>query len=328
MKRKTIDQQKLEALYEAYCRREITKAAMAEQLGITVITLNKRLKEYLASRDTDSTQPKEVCVDEEPSKASPAFCDTNEKSLQVFTNKEFGSVRTLTIDGEPWFVGKDVAEALGYAKARNAIASHVDLEDKKDAPIQGDLGGIQSMTIINESGLYSLILSSKLPTAKKFKRWITSEVIPSIRKHGAYMTPKTLEQTLLSPDFLLRLAEKLKEEQEKNKQLEAVNAALVGETNAWDNRTLITHLIRKYGWQQYKQRFGLAWNDFYKNLNYKLHINVNARLAAQDSKEKKALDMLRDSEWVNALKIAVAMCEGIGIDTADIIGKHSLQTEF
>lgn len=99
---------------------------------------------------------------------------------------------TPTTSGEPWFVGKDVASVLGYAKTRNAIANHVDDDDKKDAPIQGALGGEQNMTIINESGLYSLILSSKLPTAKKFKHWVTSEVLPTIRKHGAYMTPETL----------------------------------------------------------------------------------------------------------------------------------------
>lgn len=106
--------------------------------------------------------------------------------ITLFENPEFGKVRTMIIHGEPWFVGKDVAEILGYAKARNAIMSHVDDEDKKDAPIQGALGGIQQMTIINESGLYSLILSSKLPTAKQFKHWVTSEVLPSIRKTGSY----------------------------------------------------------------------------------------------------------------------------------------------
>ena len=83
--------------------------------------------------------------------------------------------------GEPWFVGKDVAEALGYTAPRNAIANHVDDEDKKDALIQCPLGGTQKMVIINESGLYSLILSSKLPQAKEFKRWVTSEVLPAIR---------------------------------------------------------------------------------------------------------------------------------------------------
>ena len=111
-----------------------------------------------------------------------------EKHIQVFNNTEFGEIRTMEINGEPYFVGKDVAEALGYVKARNAIAKHVDDEDKKDAPIQGDLGGTQNMTIINESGMYSLILSSKLEGAKRFKRWVTSEILPSIRKTGAYAT--------------------------------------------------------------------------------------------------------------------------------------------
>jgi len=108
-----------------------------------------------------------------------------ENQLQVFTNEKFGEVRTVKINGEPWFVGKDIAERLGYAKARNAISTHVDEEDKTDAPIQGDLGGTQNMTIINESGMYSLILKSKLPQAKEFKRWVTSEVLPSLRKYNS-----------------------------------------------------------------------------------------------------------------------------------------------
>lgn len=141
-------------------------------------------------------------------------------NLKIFENAEFGKIRTVEVDGQPYFVGKDVAEALGYAKARNAIAAHVSQEDKKDALIQGDLGGTQAMTIINESGLYSLILSSKLESAKRFKRWVTSEILPSLRKHGAYMTDTTLEQALTNPDFLIQLATKLKEEQEARKKLE------------------------------------------------------------------------------------------------------------
>lgn len=104
------------------------------------------------------------------------------KILRLFQFEE-QNVRTLVIDDEPYFVGKDVAEILGYVKPRNAISVHVDDEDKKDAPIQGTLGGVQTMTMINESGLYSLILSSKLPTAKKFKRWVTSEVLPIFIKN-------------------------------------------------------------------------------------------------------------------------------------------------
>lgn len=107
--------------------------------------------------------------------------------IKIFENKEFGRVRTVITDGEPWFVGKDVAVILGYSKPRNAIAMHVDCEDKKVAPIQGDLGGTQQMIIINESGLYSLILSSKMPKARDFKRWVTSEILPTIRRTGGYV---------------------------------------------------------------------------------------------------------------------------------------------
>lgn len=126
-------------------------------------------------------------------------------------------VRTVTVDNEPYFVGKDVAEVLGYAKARNAIATHVEEEDKRDAPIQGTLGGTQKMTIINESGLYSLILSSKLPQAKEFKRWVTSEVLPTIRKNGMFATDELLD----NPDFAIATLRRLKEEREAKKLLEA-----------------------------------------------------------------------------------------------------------
>ena len=140
--------------------------------------------------------------------------------IKIFENAEFGKIRTFDIDGVIHFVGKDVAQALGYSNARDAIKNHVDDEDKGVANCD-TLGGKQEMTVINESGLYSLVLSSKLPTAKKFKHWVTAEILPSIRKHGAYMTPETIEKALTSPDFLIQLATKLKEEKEKNIQLSA-----------------------------------------------------------------------------------------------------------
>lgn len=121
------------------------------------------------------------------------------KELQSFNNLEFGTVRATMINGEPWFVGKDVAQALGYVKERNAIAAHVEDEDKKDAPIQGDRGGKQNMTVINESGLYALVFSSKLDSARRFKHWVTSEVLPTIRKTGTY-------QQMLQGKDLLALA--------------------------------------------------------------------------------------------------------------------------
>lgn len=115
--------------------------------------------------------------------------------LQLFNNPEFGAVRAVEVDGEPWFVGKDVAQALGYSNPRKALADHVDAEDKGvtkcDTP-----GGEQDITTINESGLYSLVLSSKLPGAKKFKRWVTSEVLPTIRKTGGYQLPKDFPSAL------------------------------------------------------------------------------------------------------------------------------------
>lgn len=114
--------------------------------------------------------------------------------LQTFSNSEFGAIRTLNIDNAPWFVGRDVAKSLGYAKPENAVKAHVDDEDKCTTPIQGSAYETR-VVIINESGLYSLILSSKLPNAKKFKRWVTSEVLPAIRKTGAYVTTTAATQT-------------------------------------------------------------------------------------------------------------------------------------
>lgn len=148
--------------------------------------------------------------------------------LQIFKSPEFGQVRTVTIDDEPWLVGKDIATALGYANTRKALNDHVDDEDKGVTKCD-TLGGAQEMTVINESGLYSLVLSSKLPTAKRFKHWITSEVLPAIRKHGAYMTPEKIEEALLNPDTLIRLATELKAEREarKHAELEAASAKQV-----------------------------------------------------------------------------------------------------
>lgn len=143
--------------------------------------------------------------------------------LQIFKNPDFGEIRTIEREGEPWFVGKDVAAALGYSNTKDALSRHIDAEDKyqgKGVAFPDPHGILQYPTIINESGLYSLVLSSKLPTAKKFKRWVTSEVIPSIRKHGAYMTPDKLEEVLLKPDTLIQLAQNLKDEQEKRRALE------------------------------------------------------------------------------------------------------------
>lgn len=130
-------------------------------------------------------------------------------NLAIYENEEFGTVRTVVVDGEPWFVGKDVAEALGYSNSRKALLDHVDDEDKGVTNCD-TLGGNQNLTIINESGVYALIFGSKLPNAKKFKHWVTSEVLPSIRKTGSYNLPGTykeaLQQLLLQVEENERLA--------------------------------------------------------------------------------------------------------------------------
>ena len=130
-------------------------------------------------------------------------------------------IRTLTIGDEPYFVGKDVAQVLGYSNPRDAIAKHVDAEDKGVAKCD-TLGGQQNQTVINESGLYSLILGSKLPEAKRFKRWVTSEVLPSLRRNGMY----AMDELLDNPDLAINALQKLKEEREARRQLELQNAQM------------------------------------------------------------------------------------------------------
>ena len=139
--------------------------------------------------------------------------------LQVYRNAEFGSVRTTTLGGQSYFVGKDVAGILGYSNSRKALIDHVDEEDKGVTKCD-TLGGKQDLIIINESGLYSLILSSKMPNAKKFKRWVTNEVLPAIRKHGLYAT----DDLIANPDLAIAAFTALKEEREKNKELMAAVA--------------------------------------------------------------------------------------------------------
>ena len=139
--------------------------------------------------------------------------------LQVFSNAEFGSVRSITVNGEPYFVGKDVAEILGYGNTRDALIAHVDEEDRTviqkseiptlDIPNRG-------LTVINESGLYSLILSSRLPSAKRFKRWVTSEVLPAIRKHGVF----ALDDIVNNTDALIQALQAFKAERLKRMALE------------------------------------------------------------------------------------------------------------
>ncbi|GAB5055928.1 phage antirepressor KilAC domain-containing protein [Companilactobacillus alimentarius] len=152
-------------------------------------------------------------------------------NLQEF-NFKGKNVRTILLDGEPRFIGTDITKTLGYSNSRDALKRHVDDEDKSTVVIPDGTSGNPNKTVINESGLYSLILSSKLPTAKEFKRWVTSEVLPTIRKHGAYLTDSAIEQTLTDPDYLIKLATQLKTERE---------GRLIAEQQVAEDRPKVTY---------------------------------------------------------------------------------------
>ena len=194
--------------------------------------------------------------------------------MKIFEHEEFGKVRTIIEKGVPWFVGKDVATILGYKDTSDALKKHVESEDKLSRRF-ADSGQNRMMYIINESGLYSLIISSKLPAAKRFKHWITSEVLPTIRKYGFYATDDMLEEFLNDPDLAIGVFSKLKEEREKVKQLESENKKLTEKSEYLDliikspNAVPITVIAKDYdmsaqemnGWLrcigvQYKLRCG------------------------------------------------------------------------
>lgn len=161
-----------------------------------------------------------------------------EAKVTVFNNEEFGEVRTVTIDGEPWFVGKDVAEKLGYANINKAVAMHIDEEDKRILDFKGfsqngntsklwSGNDFSNKIVVNESGLYSLIFGSKLESAKRFKHWVTDEVLPCIRKNGIYATDNVIDNILNNPDFGIELLTKLKEERAARIEAEKTNAILM-----------------------------------------------------------------------------------------------------
>lgn len=147
------------------------------------------------------------------------------EEILKFTFEGTEEIRAIQIDGEPWFVGKDVAKVLGYTNPQKALRDHVDEEDSRGERIVTP-SGVQIAKVINESGLYSLILSSKLPTAKKFKRWVTSVVLPSIRKHGMFATEKTIDQMLEDPDTMIKVLTEMKEERAKRRLAEEKAAKL------------------------------------------------------------------------------------------------------
>ena len=224
-------------------------------------------------------------------------------SMMIFESLEFGKLRTLMIDGAPWLVGIDVASALGYSKSRNALAMHVDNEDKTTALIQGGGSNYKSKAIlINESGLYSLILSSKLPSAKAFKHWVTAEVLPSIRKHGAYVSDSVLDQLEEHPELITDFIQQLRDENAEAKrnrelleQARAENAKLAPKAGYYDNfvnvddLTCLRYTAKELGVPQnkfigYLLEKGYAFRDRHRD----------GRVFAKASKRNDPLFMTRD----------------------------------
>ena len=212
--------------------------------------------------------------------------------ITVFNNDEFGSIRTWVVDDEPWFVGKDIATILGYAKPENAIANHVDDEDKTSTLIQGSGSNYKSKAIlINESGLYSLILSSKLPSAKKFKRWVTGEVLPSIRKTGSYGKPMSqLEIAQYSINLLIEQERKMKaleaQQGEQVKRLDIIDSRLEvlnGVHIEGTGRDRLNAMIRAYVVKK-GISYAEGWKDFKKAYNRAFHTCLGALLTNYTNK--------------------------------------------
>jgi prophage antirepressor-like protein len=188
--------------------------------------------------------------------------------VQVFNNSQFGDVRVIMQGEQPWFVGKDVASVLGYKNTKDALLRHVDIEDKDGVAIHDRIGREQQVTIINESGLYSLILSSKLPSAKQFKHWVTSDILPTIRQHGAYLTPEKVEEVLMNPDTIIKLATQLKAEREGRIKAEAALKAATPKVEYYDeymNReetftvTFVANTLAMGQHQLYKKLREIGW---------------------------------------------------------------------
>lgn len=240
--------------------------------------------------------------------------------LQIFNNPEFGEIRSIEVDGVVWFVGKDIAQILGYKNTRQALSTNVDSEDRGvqnlDTP-----SGMQEMTVINESGLYSLVMSSKLPGAKRFKKWVTSEVLPSIRKTGAYAAPR---QQLMSPAQLIAAQAQLMVEMEQKlaqiqSQTEAMESRYTEMQQKVDTAVRVFAKPREDSWSQDMERLireAVAEKKgnllttkaaLYRELEQRCGCDIDARQRCLRQRKKKAGARHRDA-------MAVTKLDAIGAD--------------
>lgn len=224
-------------------------------------------------------------------------------NIEIFRNDEFGEVRTTIIDNEPWFVGKDVATILGYVKPLNAIAAHVDEDDSLKQGLTDSIGRTQETIFINESGLYSLILSSKLPQAKAFKRWVTSEVLPQIRKTGGYIPLSEYETEeeflaralIIAQNTLKKKDEIIKSQQEqieaKNDEIEYKEDVIIGLVDNIDlatKRQRINQIVRR-GCVHDTKKLSDRWELLYSEFSKKYHVNLKTRFLKYKDEYKPKL---------------------------------------
>lgn len=251
--------------------------------------------------------------------------------LEIFSSEEFGQVRTIVINNNPYFCASDVAKALGYSNTRDAVSRHCKGVVKSDIPTNS---GVQTVSFIPEGDIYRLIMKSKLPSAEKFESWVVDEVLPTIRKTGGYVNNVDLMvNTYFSdvPDeqkgIVKGLLVNIEEKQKKIVALTTENDLLTQKNLEWADRPLINSLVRAYA-SSIGNDFAKAWNNFKKELLYKYSINLNSRITnylnTTGKKTKpKTLEMLDDSEIPCAISTIVSMCRENEVEIDDLLSNKA-----
>lgn len=252
--------------------------------------------------------------------------------IKVFENEEFGAVRTIVVNDEPMFCLGDLCKSLDLtAKEVNRRLTD---EVVSKHPIKDSLGRNQNMLFVNEDGLYDVILESRKSNARKFRKWVTSNVLPTIRKTGGYISNAEMmvntyfgnlpieQQTLIKGLF-----DNITAQQTKINNLTTTNEVLTTDILTWADRPLVNALVRRYAGYACDGNFATAWTEFKKELLYKYSININSRITAYLNKtgkktKPKTLEMITDDEVLLALKTIVSLCESNKIDISDLLNKH------
>lgn len=295
----------------------------------------RRLHDYLKShhyddkaallRDLLGDKEAEAVIVHEEQQQEPEKLPELSPLTNLFRTFLYGEapVRIIMRDNEPWFVAADVCRALDLSNTTVTLG-RLDDDEKALISIEGITNGNNKTNIVNEPGLYGMVLSSRKPEAKEFKRWITHDVIPSIRNTGGYVSDS---DRMLNHYFghldesrkaIIREAfDTIESVQRENDKLKTVNQALLRDTGTWDNRAVLVALLRKFTTTRYGAHFSLGWNRFYKELKYKKGICLSQR----GDNTVPLIDKVHDDEWPHLIEVAAALCEEVGIDVAQVINE-------